>query len=212
MIISHRHRFIFFAIPKTGTHSVRQALRRHMAEDDLEQVGLFVQKRFPYPELKDIGHGHISARQIAPVLDPEVFTAYFKFAFVRNPFERFVSYCAFMGRKDDQFLNAPREFMKWILFERKPFDHVLFLTQHEFIADTENRLALDYVGRNESMQTGYDAICAHLGIPGETLARANASQHRPYREYYDRELADAVAEFYRKDFELFDYPLDLDAR
>ncbi len=46
MIISHRHRYIFFAVPKTGTHSVRTALRPYMDEADQEQVGLFVQKRF----------------------------------------------------------------------------------------------------------------------------------------------------------------------
>jgi hypothetical protein len=30
MIVSRRHRFIF-AVPKTGTDSVRQALREHMS-------------------------------------------------------------------------------------------------------------------------------------------------------------------------------------
>ena len=59
MIISHKHRYIFFAIPKTGTHSVRQALRAHLGPDDLEQVGLFEQKRFPFPEFANIRHGHI---------------------------------------------------------------------------------------------------------------------------------------------------------
>ena len=57
MIISHQHRFVFAAIPKTGTHSVRQALREHLSADDLEQVGLFVNKRFPFEELAAIKHG-----------------------------------------------------------------------------------------------------------------------------------------------------------
>ena len=35
MIISHQHRFIFAAVPKTGTHSVRQALREHLSADDV---------------------------------------------------------------------------------------------------------------------------------------------------------------------------------
>ena len=48
MIVSHRHRFIFAAVPKTGTHAVRQALREQMGDEDLEQVGLFVNKRFPW--------------------------------------------------------------------------------------------------------------------------------------------------------------------
>ena len=42
MIISRKHKFIFVAVPKTGTHSVRRALREQMGPDDLEQVRLFV--------------------------------------------------------------------------------------------------------------------------------------------------------------------------
>ena len=44
MIVSHLHRYIFVAMPKTGTHSVRQALREHLGPDGIEQVGLFVNK------------------------------------------------------------------------------------------------------------------------------------------------------------------------
>ena len=44
MIISGLHKFIFVAIPKTGTHAVRRALRAHMGPEDSEQVGLFVLK------------------------------------------------------------------------------------------------------------------------------------------------------------------------
>jgi hypothetical protein len=107
MIISHQHRFVFAAIPKTGTHSVRQALREHLSADDLEQVGLFVNKRFPFDELAAIKHGHISLEQIRPFLGEQAFADYFKFAFVRNPFDRFVSYCAFMTRADGAFSRIP---------------------------------------------------------------------------------------------------------
>ena len=31
MIFSESRRFIFFAVPKTGTHTVREALRVHLA-------------------------------------------------------------------------------------------------------------------------------------------------------------------------------------
>ena len=92
MIISALHRFIFVAIPKTGTHSVREALRAHMGPDDLEQVRLFTEKRFPIPQLARLGHGHISLQQVRPFMAPEDFSGFFKFAFVRNPFDRFVSF------------------------------------------------------------------------------------------------------------------------
>ena len=52
-------------------------------------------------------HGHISLQQVRPFLGEEAFASYFKFAFVRNPFDRFVSYCAFMTRESDIFARNP---------------------------------------------------------------------------------------------------------
>ncbi len=73
MIVSHQHEFIYAATPKTGTHSVREALREHMGPDDIEQAVLFVNKRFPYPELAKIRHGHLSFAQVRPHLGGDAF-------------------------------------------------------------------------------------------------------------------------------------------
>jgi hypothetical protein len=208
MIISHKHRYIFFAIPKTGTHAVRQALRGQLGEEDLEQVGLFVQKKFPFPEFADIRHGHISAQQIRPVLGDAVFEGYTKFAFVRNPFDRFVSYCAFMSRGKDFMETQPLRFMKWVVREQRPVEHMLYQPQHQMVTDAQGRLELDIVGRNETMQASYDAICARLGIETAALERVNASSHRPWQDYYDAELRDLVTDLYRRDLELFDYAFE----
>jgi hypothetical protein len=205
MIISRKHRFIFFAVPKTGTHSVRRALRVHLAEDDLEQVGLFVQKRFPFAEFADIQHGHISVREIQPVLGDAWFENSFKFAFVRNPFSRFVSYCAFISRDTTHFKDTPLAFMKYVIRDWRPFDQILFRPQHEFLVDAAGRIKMDFIGRVERMQSDYDAICERLTLPKSPLEQANASVHGDYREYFDAELIQLVAHFYRADLELFDY-------
>lgn len=205
MIVSHARRFIFAAIPKTGTHSVRQALRPHMDEGDLEQVGLFVNKRFPYAELAAISHGHISLQQVRPYLGEPAFGDYFKFAFVRNPFDRFVSYCAFMTRGNDAFQRDPRRVMHRILFEVRPMHHVLFQPQYGFVADEDGRLLADMVGRVEEMQSSFDAICERIGVPSVPLGRVNGSQHETYRDYYDPALRDGVASLYQRDLDLFGY-------
>src|SRR3954468_8542756 len=112
MIISALHKFIFAAIPKTGTHSVRRALREHMGPQDMEQVGLFVQRSLPIPDLARIGHGHISLAQLRPYMKPDDFKAFFKFAFVRNPFDRFVSYASFITREVGHFDRDPKKVMR----------------------------------------------------------------------------------------------------
>lgn len=205
MIISHQHRFIFAAVPKTGTHSIRQALREHMSADDIEQVGLFVNKRFPYEELAAIRHGHLSLAQVRPYLDQDDFEGYFKFAFVRNPFDRFVSYCAFMTRGRDVFERSPQAVMHHFLFVEPPEQHILFQPQYTVLADPAGSLLTDMVGRVEEMQASYDAICARIGIPSRALDQVNSSKRGDYRQYYDEALKRGVAERYALDLELFGY-------
>ncbi len=211
MIISHTQRYIFFAIPKTGTHAIRRALRPHLDKHGQEQVGLFVSKSLPWPEIAAIKHGHITAQQIRPVLGADAFDAYFKFAFVRNPFDRFVSYCAFMARSNGLFAANPRSHMRAILTQTQPFDHILFRPQSEFVTDANGRLMVDYIGRVENLQADYDCICDRIGVPRSALERVNESSHRDYRDYYDPELISLVTNLYRADLELFDYAFDRDA-
>jgi hypothetical protein len=204
MIISTLHKFVFVAIPKTGTHAVRQALREHMGPQDMEQVGLFVQRSLPIPALAQIGHGHITLEELRPHVKAEAWVSFFKFAFVRNPFDRFVSYCAFITRDGDEFDNDPQAVMRDVL-AHPPNDHILFHPQHSFVTDRSGALLADYVGRVEEMQKSYDEISARVGIPTSRLEKVNATKRRNYREYFDDKLIEGVAKLYARDLELFGY-------
>jgi hypothetical protein len=204
MIVSLEHRFIFAAIPKTGTHAVRRALREHMGSQDMEQVGLFVQRKLPIPELAEIRHGHLTLQQVRRHLSAEDFDGFFKFAFVRNPFDRFVSYCAFMTRAQGQFERDPKGVMRHFL-ANPPARHILFQPQHTFVTDPDRNLLSDDLGRVEEMQQSYDRIAERIGIPSQPLEKVNASSRRDYRQYYDQPLIDGVARLYSRDLELFGY-------
>lgn len=205
MIVSHRNRFIFAAVPKTGTHSVRQALRVHMGPDDIEQARLMGEMKFPFPELAAIGHGHLSFEQVRPFLGEEAFADYVKFAFVRNPFDRFVSYCSFATSRQGSFQRDPQGVMRHFLFVDPPRHHMVFQPQHSFLCGPDGALQADILGRVEDMQASYDAICARIGIASAPLERVNASVRDDYRGYYDQELIDGVAKLYARDIDLFGY-------
>lgn len=204
MIISTSHKFIFVAIPKTGTHSVRRTLREHMGPQDMEQVGLFVQSKLPIPELARMGHGHITLAQLRPFMKPDEFGTFFKFAFVRNPFDRFVSYSSFITREVGHFDRDPKKVMRHFL-ANPPWNHILFRPQHEFVTDQDGNLLTDYIGRVEQMQQSYDEISNRIGIPTATLEQVNSSRRKDYRDYYDQELIDGVAKLYARDLEYFGY-------
>jgi hypothetical protein len=170
---------------------------------------LFVNKRFPWEDLAAIRHGHLALRQVRPHLGDEVFDGYFKFAFVRNPFDRFVSYCAFMLRGGDDFRLRPREAMRHFLLEAPPEQHILFQPQASLLVDEDGQtLLVNAVGRVEDMQNSYDAICARIGIASRPLDRINGSAHGDYRQYYDPVLIDGVAARYAQDIELFGYTFE----
>ncbi len=205
MIVSHHHKFIFAAVPKTGTHSVRHALRAHLGPDDMEQARLFVTKEFPIPELAKLGHGHLSFEQVRPFLGEANFTSYLKFAFVRNPFDRFVSYCAFATSREGSFERDPKGVMRHFLFTAPPHNHIVFRPQFSFLIAPDGTLQCDHLGKVETMQQSYDDIASRLGIATTPLDHANRSRRNDYRDYYDQELIDGVARLYARDLELFGY-------
>ena len=205
MIVSHQHKFIFFAVPKTATHAIRQALREHTGPDDWEQQVLFGEQFLPIPEIARIKHGHISVRQIRPHLDPEVWSSYFKFGFVRNPFDRYISICFFLNRGNPEFSASARAFMKQALAVLRFRQRVLVKPQQLQLSDQDGDIALDVVGRYETLQQSYDEICERIGIPSTDLDRKNPSKHAAFTEYYDDELRDIVAEYYQGDLAAFGY-------
>ena len=204
MIISPNHKYVFVAVPKTGTHAVRQALRPHMGAGDMEQVGLFVKRQFPIPDLAKVGHGHISLEQLRKFMDPAKFAEYFKFAFVRNPFDRFISYCSFITRERGGFKTDPQKVMRRVL-ANPPSEHVLFWPQNTFLVDGEGKLLTDYVGRVETMQQSFEFIASKIGVPVVQLDKVNATERSAYRDYYNQELIDGVAKLYADDLRLFEY-------
>jgi hypothetical protein len=140
----------------------------------------------------------------------EAFSGYFKFAFVRNPFDRFVSYCAFMLRGGDVFGSGRARSMRHFLFAEPPEQHILFQPQASLLVDEDGQTLLvrQRIGRVEDMQGSYDAICARLGIASRPLDRVNGSTHGDYRRYYDQALIDGVAARYAQDLELFGYTFE----
>ncbi len=212
MIVSHRHRFVFLAVPRTGTHSVRQALRPLLGDDDWEQQMLNGRRALPVSAIARLGHGHVSARMAAAHLPAAVWSSYFKFAFVRNPFDRLVSACCFLNRGNREFAGHETEFMRRALANPRFRGRVLVTPQTHLLCDVGGHPALDYVGRYEHFERDFAAVCAELGIRSAPLPVSNRSVHRHYPDYYDAALEATVAELYRTDFAAFGYAPRLPSR
>lgn len=206
MIVSFRHDFVYVAIPRTATQSMREALRPHLGPRDWEQCLLFARKRFPVAPLAALRHGHLTCQDVEPYLLPNFWRHAFKFATVRDPFDRFLSACRFAYRGTDEMQRDPLGAMKRVIQEGYPDRHILFRPQHHFVTGSHGELLVDYLVRFESLHRGYEQVCARLSLAPWLLSHRNGSEGDCT---YDEELEALVRDTYRADFTLFNYPAHL---
>lgn len=205
MIFSSSKKFIFFAVPKTGTHAVREVLRPLLASEDWEQQMLSGPMLSPIPELAHIGHGHISYQQLSRAVGREEITNHFSFAIVRHPFERFMSVCAFLARTDPSYADDPVGWAKRAFGFERFRQRVLVRPQSELLIDDSGELAVSFIGRYEQLERDLTVICEQLGAHQPQLQRRNVTPNEKPDIYSDSDFVSELEAFYSADFRLLGY-------
>ena len=77
--------------------------------------------------------------------------------------------------------------------------------QIDWIVDANGNVAVDYVGKFESLENDYKVICERLGIEDSNLPMTLDSGKSSYMDAYDNVLKKWVAKRYQKEIELFNY-------
>ena len=208
MIYCSSKKFIFFAVPKTGTHAVREVLRPALHSGDWEQQMLTAKVLSPIPQLAAIGHGHISYQQLSHAIGPDDISSYFTFAFVRHPIDRFMSVCAFLARTDPHYNRDPLAWSR-TAFERERFrQRVLVRPQAELLVNSAGELGVDFIGHYDNLQRDLNHVLTRLDLPNVRLKSRNVTQNaKPILEQ-DPEFITALEEFYADDFRLLNFDRD----
>ncbi|MEC7565587.1 MAG: sulfotransferase family 2 domain-containing protein [Planctomycetota bacterium] len=216
MLVSHTHRFLFVHVPKTAGSSVTEALRPvcHQPEKVwvnrvLAKIGIHVNWFGPLSWKS--GRKHTTARQMQKMFPRSVFDGYFKFAFVRNPWDLMVSYYHYLQAQESHHrstkvlgLGGFREYLKYEMQRNK-------ISQTRFLTDANGELIVDFVGRFEDLAVDFGKICRRLNIDA-TIEHHNRSTHREYPSYYDDETARWVAEHWQDDIQRFGYEFNSESR
>jgi hypothetical protein len=69
----------------------------------------------------------------------------------------------------------------------------------------DDKQAVDFIMKFENLQEDFDTACQTLGIDPHTIRHDNATEHKPYREYYTEDSRNVVAEYYQEDIDRFGY-------
>ncbi len=206
---------IYFFIPKNGCTSFKTAIFNFVGDKDFEDT---VHKfDFPFVQFEQLNTDY---------------TDYFKFAFVRNPWNRIVSCFKGKIRSSDvtnkNFKNGvARIFLKYgqLFYGDMPFDKFVdavcsiphskanphFISQLYRLTDNAGNILPNYIGRLENVKTAIDEIYQTTGLSLSNMGHENKSRiSDSYIKYYDEHLKEKVREKFAGDIEIFGYEFEPD--
>ena len=211
-MISYELKCIFIHIPKCGGSSIERALWPR--PEDRNEANLywgFISKY--HNKYQTGGLQHLLASQVREEGGAEIFERFYKFAFVRNPWDRIVSQFVYMQQRPDLMdyigMSLRTEFKTYLeLIQKK--EHVQWMPQHKFLLDENGTLLVDQIGRLESFKADFSSILASLKLDKSMqIQHANRTDRKPIVEYYSSsEAVDMVAEIYAEDIKLLGYRFD----
>ncbi len=216
MLISYQKRFIFVHVPKVAGSSIRDAIQRYAYRPDmylwnrvLRKLGL--RARLPASPIYSLST-HSTAGEAKHHLPSEVFAGFFKFAFVRNPWDHLVSKYHFILKRPPhrhyeivRTLSCFRDYVRWL--EENPGEALHGALQKYFVTDHSGQMLVDFLGRYENLQDDFQTACRRVGIHA-TLPHVNVSKHDDYRAYFDSETIDVVGRLFAPDIKFFGYDFD----
>lgn len=187
--VSHPHRFVWFRNAKVGTRTILGFLDDQQVDDRL-----LVLSRTQYPTA--------------------AFADYFKFGFVRDPLDRFISAWQDKVHQQNHFRFAPAKWERMKTIER--FAAWVAGQDLRDLATTDRHIALqsrlidlsqvDYLGRMETFGADFSTICSTIGLHWTEPVRQNQSQPQGVsRENASEELRSIVAEKYARDYQVLGY-------
>ncbi|WP_114422418.1 sulfotransferase family protein [Nocardioides houyundeii] len=188
LTVGHEHRFIWFRVAKVATRTIRHHFTTHGVPLDVDHA-----MRIRYPI--------------------DVFEDYFKFAFVRDPLDRFVS--AWHNKVVDmnyfhfdepthRKMQDVEEFARWVADQ--DLGQVPGTDQHLALQTRLIDLSqVDFVGRLETFDEDFAEVCRRVGAPAvPTVAQNQTGSPGSTREVSDS-LRSLVETMYRRDYQILGY-------
>jgi len=195
MIISRKCKLLFVHIQKTGGLSLQQILMRQT------------------PDAK-IWHGHHSDIRLAEAELGEALADYYTFAFVRNPWDRIVSWYSMveqtnMGRLSvrDAMVSVPFcRFIRRHIWQRP--HPIIAKPQVDYLVGANGQRLVDNIYRFEQYADECRRLCDRTGLDASQIPYKNTSNHQHYSTYYDAETQQIVAARFAADCQAFGYTFD----
>jgi hypothetical protein len=201
VFVSDSHKLVFIHIQKTGGITVDRLLNERI------------------PDLRGLVARHGFASQGMDQLDD--WDEYFKFAFVRNPWDRLVSWYSMvttMPREGNELWryvhdnsSTFEEFIYNCTGEVKIKEGVYYsfaYNQLDYVTDEHGNVLVDFIGQLENLDKDLQEVFRRIGFELETVPHKNRSGHQHYSTFYTPETEMIIRERFKRDIEYFGYEFE----
>jgi hypothetical protein len=205
MIISYAHKYIFLKVSKTAGTSIQQFLYPALGRKDI-CIGV---PGLSKPYLGMISHA--TAKEVKTHF-PNEWETYFKFAFIRNPWDRMVSSYCFRHKipKNEDFTITRTKFIQEIKSINQKFIKERFPLMNPLktisIGDV---VGIDRTCRFENLVNDFAEVCKRLKIPFDGRLPKAKSRHRIHKQHYsiwyDNFCRDKIITLFPTTIEQFGY-------
>lgn len=169
----------------------------------------------------NVSGAHHSIQKFQIMFAPDEFAQYFKFTFVRNPWDRLVSAFHFLKKggltvqdKDwsDRYLAPYPDFDAFArhgIQNRQIFFFPHFRPQYTYICLLGRQPAMNFIGYFENLSRDFDYICQTLKLDASLKSlNRNPDRESDFRKYYTNETRDIVGRLYADDIRMLGYTFD----
>jgi hypothetical protein len=210
-MVSHKYKCIFVEVPKTASTSIRAVLGKPW----MPHLSLWEIKNHTENYWTQRGGRKDRALEVLYLclsqgrrheMGRKQFETYFKFGFVRNPWDRVVS--LYERNEALQLRNRMSfdEFVEWIQYSSsaclQPSPHRY---QLDWFVDPNGTILADFIGKFEQLEADWAFVAQKLGVNPELPHWRANPRARPYTEYYNDRTKQLVTDKFRIDIEHFGY-------
>lgn len=203
MPICHNRKFIFIHIPKNAGSTIEVALNISKKENMVEGKDSITESGISY------SLQHLTCQQLVNhKLTKPYFDSYFKFTFVRNPYQRVLSEYFWLGFKNlNNEKPTPKNFSNWIDTFYNVIDKDHKLKQYQFLYDEKNNLMVDFIGRVENFNYDFENITKRLGkvIKPFYFNVTTQKKYVNHNLYLTEENKEKIYNLFKIDFDTFGY-------
>lgn len=207
MVLSNKNKYIFIHAPKVAGQSVSVALLKGTypwmpVPHYLQKIKSAIGYRTPF--FPNMFTAHIRAEDLKAAI-PEKFEEYYKFGFVRNPWDWQVSLYSYT-------VKNPRHYQHKLIAGMKDFDEYLewrlnedLFLQKQWFFDKEGNFLMDFVGKMENLNQDFAHICQNINIQAELPHINQSRKDNKIHKFYTQKTIDLVYEAFKEDVVAFNY-------